>query len=369
MARMSIADIAPLQQWRDMENDGYISKRPHPDGDLFIYNYTAKTQHTHVWNDVTLSSRGLIVDAEGTIVSRPFTKFFNYGELNDNDKNTLLTSDSTISVHDKLDGSLGISFVNPATQRIEIASRGSFTSVMALQATKIHQDSYENLWDADPDYTYLFEIITPETKVVLNYGDMEDIVLLGKINIDTGVSVPLSEVTEWKWRRAETFDSTSLSDALQLPPRENAEGVVIHFHDTDQRIKVKQDDYVKAHSNLVRLSTKRVWEAMRDNTFDDLVDSAEEEFKPQLLKVRDAFDTQQKNLKNDYKKRFEEVKNSIPEGMTNKGDIAKHVNSTVPARDAKIFLAMLFSNNDVPLNKVVFTSIQPKGKQSIFDTP
>ena len=50
----------------DLQNliaDGYISKRKHPTEDLFILNYTAKTQYKKKWNKTTRACRGLIVDS------------------------------------------------------------------------------------------------------------------------------------------------------------------------------------------------------------------------------------------------------------------------------------------------------------------
>ena len=70
-------DIALLKQ---MMNDGFVHAQKHPTRDLFIYNYTPKAQYERVWNDVTLMCRGLILDAQYNIVSRPFRKFFNLGE-------------------------------------------------------------------------------------------------------------------------------------------------------------------------------------------------------------------------------------------------------------------------------------------------
>jgi hypothetical protein len=57
-----------------------ISVQKHPEADLYIYNYTPITQFKRHWDEYTLMSRGLILDGEGTVVARPFTKFFNYQE-------------------------------------------------------------------------------------------------------------------------------------------------------------------------------------------------------------------------------------------------------------------------------------------------
>src|ERR1035441_5320121 len=59
--------------------DGWLRSQRHPHADLWIYNYTEKTQYESHWTPETLVCRGLILDQVGNVVARPFSKFFNYG--------------------------------------------------------------------------------------------------------------------------------------------------------------------------------------------------------------------------------------------------------------------------------------------------
>lgn len=68
-----------LQKFDEYADKKLITKREHPKGGLFIWNYTPLAQFSRTWDDVTLQARGLITDAEGNIVARPFSKFFNMG--------------------------------------------------------------------------------------------------------------------------------------------------------------------------------------------------------------------------------------------------------------------------------------------------
>mgnify|MGYP001586199763 CR=1 FL=1 len=54
-------DFGNLQK---MVDEKYISVQKHPEVDLWIYNYTQKAQFDRVWNEETLSCRGLILDKE-----------------------------------------------------------------------------------------------------------------------------------------------------------------------------------------------------------------------------------------------------------------------------------------------------------------
>lgn len=156
---------------------GYISEQQHPSSLLRILNYTQRTQYEWRWNKETMQCRGLIVDENWNVVKRPFPKFFSLEQLGGK-----FPSES-FDVYDKLDGSLGILYhINHVPM---IATRGSFVSDQAIRATKIYQEKYGGI-KVDNDKTYLFEIIYPENRIVVDYGDQEDLILLSVIETATG---------------------------------------------------------------------------------------------------------------------------------------------------------------------------------------
>ena len=65
---------------QEMINEKLVSVQKHPQADLFIYNYTPKVQYDKLWNEITLNTRGLILDSQMNIVAKPFGKFFNLEE-------------------------------------------------------------------------------------------------------------------------------------------------------------------------------------------------------------------------------------------------------------------------------------------------
>ena len=84
-----------------------------------------------------------------------------------------------------MDGSLGIAFYYQ--DRWVFASRGSFTSDQAIKGYGM----FVNLLNTSrthfsKGYTYLFEIIYPENRIVVDYMDAERLVLLGKIGTLSG---------------------------------------------------------------------------------------------------------------------------------------------------------------------------------------
>ena len=86
-----------LQTLKQYEQDGLLYSQTHPTLPLTIYNYTDKVQWENLWDEITLSCRGLVVDSLGNIVARPFKKFFNLSEGKTN------TTDK-YEIFEKLDG-------------------------------------------------------------------------------------------------------------------------------------------------------------------------------------------------------------------------------------------------------------------------
>lgn len=233
-----------------------VVARKHPSCALTILNYTARCQYEPgLWNDVTLACRGLIHDDAGRIVARPFRKFFNYGQS----EAPALDLSTRCTATDKLDGSLGILY--PREVGHAIATRGSFDGEQARHASRVWYERYSDVW-VPVGWTMLFEILYPENRIVLDYGDRDDLVLLGAVEIATGRSVGPNHpiLATWPGPRAHVFEYATVADALDAEPRANAEGLVLHLIDRDERVKLKQEDYVALHRIVSGLNERAVWE-------------------------------------------------------------------------------------------------------------
>jgi RNA ligase len=255
---------------------GYVRVNEHPDFyEMWILNYTEKAAFEGHWNNVTLNCRGLIIDAFGSIIARPFPKFFNYGQPGCPE----IDLDEPAVVSDKMDGSLGIAYQG-RDGKYYIATRGSFTSDQAIKATEILRRKYPFWKPRVSNYTYLFEIVYPENRIVCDYGDMEDLVFLGAVNIDTGKTMYMDYAGQpiWPGPVAETFPYQTMREALEAEPRPNKEGFVVHFLYSDVRVKIKQEDYIQLHKIVTGLNARTVWEAMVDGTLDELIEKVPDEF-------------------------------------------------------------------------------------------
>lgn len=283
-------DVAVLQSLVYM---GYLTMRPHPDAGLVIWNYTAKCQYEHYWTPETLMCRGLITTPAGEIVARPFPKFFNLDEY----QGDLPLESFTVTA--KMDGSLGILYWMPDGEP-RIATRGSFTSDQALRATQILQTRYSDLvpnLQYTAQFTYLFEIIYPENRIVVDYGEMEDIVLLAMINIRTGEEFDVRHLPPtWPIPVVTHYDGIKDIAQLRAIQEENEEGFVIRFQ-SGLRLKLKFAEYVRLHALLTQCTARQIWQYLKDEqSLSTLLDRVPDEFNAWVRKISKDLSGQYRRL-------------------------------------------------------------------------
>lgn len=254
-----LRDVMDMDEFSRSIGEGWIrmQKHPqHPQHPLYIYNYTEKAVFAQEWNSATLACRGLITDHNDNVLARPFPKFFNHGESAD----PYVHSTRIDGIFDKLDGSLGIAYRDPNGEA-SIATRGSFSSDQAIMATAILLEKYGD-WEWNETYTPLFEIIYPTNRIVLDYGDQEDLVMIGAVEIATGTIYCADEarmVLKWPGPVAEELSSIELD-------RANREGVVVLHISSNSLEKYKQEDYILLHRLVTNLNARTVYDVMTAKT-------------------------------------------------------------------------------------------------------
>ena len=267
-------DISLLNQ---MLEERYINCQKHPSLELYIYNYSAKAQYDRLWNDITLACRGLILDGDGNVIARPFPKFFNLGEYEGQ-----IVPSTTFEVYEKMDGSLGISYI--MNGKVQICTRGSFTSGQSVRANELlYSNYYESIAKMKSGVTYLFEIIYPENRIVIDYGEEEKLVLLAMIDIETGADLPLDDIG---FPLVKKYDWTNDIDALRLLEEDNKEGFVIKYPD-GYRLKVKFEEYVRLHKIITQISSISIWEYLKTNQpMDEILEQVPDEFYDWIKKTK-----------------------------------------------------------------------------------
>jgi hypothetical protein len=263
---------------KNMIDEGFVNVNKHPTHDLFIYNYTPKAQYERVWNEVTLMCRGLILDAEYNVVARPFPKFFNLGEVENQ-----VVPNEPFEVFEKLDGSLGILYW--IDNEAFIATRGSFISDQSAKATWILRSKYGEILIADPDkigrgvnknQTHLFEIIYPENRIVVDYGAL-----------------------------VKQYHGIKDISILKASEEANREGFVIKYKN-GLRLKVKFAEYLRIHRIVTQVSNVSLWEYLSaDMPFDEILDRVPDEFydwvKATSADLKAQFETIENQCKADFK--------------------------------------------------------------------
>lgn len=240
---------------------GYLKKTVHENGELFLYNYTNKAQFDKAWEQYPqlLQCRGLILDIEGNVIARPFSKFFNIEEVKE------LPRYDSFEITDKLDGSLIIvSFYN---EEMIVSTRGSFNSDQAIKAKELLADCMRDQYYYG--YTFLFELVGKGNRIVVNYEEDYKLVLLTIAINDRNSELHRETCLGWAAGHhielVKTFDGINdFRQCRELLKRDNAEGFVVKF-DNGLRVKLKYVEYVKLHALMTNISTTSIWEVLKDD--------------------------------------------------------------------------------------------------------
>lgn len=235
----------------------FINTREHEELGLHIWNYNEHCQYERAWDDYTRIARGIITDGAGNIIQRPFPKFFNVGET---EESQIYRLPPVIpEIREKLDGSLGIQYYND--EQVCIATRGSFHSDQALWATAWMAQFARR--DFRQGYTYLYEIIYPGNRIIVDYGGYQGLILLAAINIEDLGELDIEEEAGRlgiKYAKLVNNDIWQIYHSLSDLPA-NEEGFVAKYPN-GLRVKLKGHEYCRIQKLIATCSTTAIWEIM-----------------------------------------------------------------------------------------------------------
>lgn len=281
-----------LQAFEDLVRDGYLKKAEK--GDLTLYGYTEKTTFDRAWQTkYTLHARGIIFNKKtGALVAKPFPKFFNLGEMEE--VSFVNLPKESYRVFEKCDGSLGIIFFHD--NQWQLATRGSFSSEQAIRGLEILNRKY-NISKLNPQFTYLVEIIYPENKIIVNYGNEEKLVMLGAYHTATSKEVDFDSVkivaeSAGMETAKEYFHTIEEMIVLKKTLPKDDEGFVVRF-DFGLRVKIKGDEYMRIAKMISQMSPLSFWEAMKDGKVGrEYVIQLPEEFRSEYEPMIDILEKQ-----------------------------------------------------------------------------
>lgn len=247
-------------------------------------------------NPIERECRGLkFCSKTGRILARPYHKFHNLGER-ETFMPEMVNLKQPHAVLEKLDGSMVHTCAT--SLGIYLMTRMGHTPV-AQQAEKFmeaNQIKFSNLFNtlSVDDYTYIFEYIGPNNKIVLDYEKEELVLTAVRHNVNgtylfheelQALGIPLQIPVVGKAVDSEFEGKLSinqLNDTVKCAS--GSEGVVVRF-DTGEMVKIKAEEYVRRHqSKELASSFKGLVGLIVNNDLDDVLPQLEE---PQLSKVKE----------------------------------------------------------------------------------
>lgn len=264
----------------NFKNLGEIEATVSSDGSLILLNY-AYPKH---WNAYECLCRGLILEAKtGNVIARGFDKFWNWEDNRD---------DNPVEITEKLDGSLILVF--KYNNEMRTTTRGSFTSVQALHAAQLLTNY--NLSNLPENLTFLFEIIYPENHIVVNYGNRDELILIGVRDRLTGddyfYDQYISLAHYYNFKTPTIFTEKDIHYyvkwAKDLPV--DFEGWVLRYAD-GTRYKIKGTNYFYANKLLYGMTYARLLDIFAKGAYNDFIAGAPPEIvaelSPYLARITD----------------------------------------------------------------------------------
>jgi RNA ligase len=316
--------------------DGYIKSNVNSFfPELTIYNYSEKTTFERKWNTYTLACRGLVIDKkELRIVAMPFSKFFNLDELKNTDYEHLscVEPTQTYETYIKMDGSLGIGFVHKNT--FIWCTRGSFDSEQARFANfymreNFTEEALENLAFDYEGMTILAEIIYPNNRIVVDYGETKGLIILGMIRNSNGIEMNYRDLClEGFMCNLPVVDkyegNTNIKELLKSAKEwdKNMEGVVIKYAN-GKRLKLKGAEYLRVHKLRYGFSMKQQVELWKDQIHENYLAEIDEEFRDELDVLYKTLDV----VFNSYVLEVMRMVNDVEVLKLDRSDIYKHFES------------------------------------------
>jgi len=262
--------------WRDT-----LSKPPYnliieDDEDFIMLKYSQ--YDSDFTNEIVRECRGIIFDKNYNAVCVPFSKFANYGESYADE----IDWDSA-RVEEKIDGSL-IKIWNYRGKWI-ISTNGTIFATKANigsrydERTNVRFSNFEELFKTavdisrldinslNPQYTYMFELCSPYSRIVVPHDEIKiyhigtrDNITLKELEVDIGVEKP------------KTYACNNIADLIKMASKLKycEEGYIVKDKNYS-RIKVKSPSYVAAHHLISDLSDKKLLELIRKNEIEEFI--------------------------------------------------------------------------------------------------
>lgn len=316
--------------------DDYVERgllRKAEDEDLVQYNYSEKTNNEGLWDDITMFNRGNIYEKKtGLLIAKSMPKFLNLGQLPEQ-KQKELSLKSKYNLTEKMDGCLGILYEYKGEVRCN--SRGGFNNYVTDKIKELIP-KYLMLKRILEHNTLNVEVISPETKIICDYGNIQELYLITAFcrDLDWQEYSPsqlefISQVMKMP-RVKETHMSWDALLKWQRTANWEKEGYVIRF-ENNERVKIKSEDYLKIAKIRANLCKHTLWKLWKND-----LEQNTESLKPYLENVPDE-------LAKTAKKYMSELNEEMEKHRQNALTLSKELEN-IETRD----LSKYFKDNPSP---------------------
>ena len=347
----------------DLTNEFGIKVKEYPNCVLLSYSQIESPKE----NPIVRECRGLILSSDHTsILCKPFTRFFNYGEC-ENSQNGF-SFDNSI-VYEKVDGSL-ISFWkdningkwNISTRQMAygegLTPSGINTFSDAVKKCFYSIEDYEKFCHSldtyNPNYTYLFEFVSPENRVVKNYGKEYTLYFLsyfnnktGKEDVSDGHVELIKSVQKYgniKFpQKYDLKDYTSIKNYFSNMETTD-EGFVVYDKNSGIRVKIKNPSYLT-------IAAKRMNGGLTEKQIVDLIFANETDEYLTYFK-------EDKSLFEPYQQAYNEMMNAVYTVWNSVKDLPYDT-----SKEKKVVALMLLSN---PISDIIFAMKDGKNYNDFF---
>ncbi len=266
------------QHLKKYMDSGFFYCEKHPIFDIYLFNSIEWKKKEIVWDQNNRIFKGIVLDNTGNILCRPFQKFFTVRKLV-SDSSFLLSNGELFSYADtgfrafeKIEGHLCYLFWYQ--NEPIITSQKSFTNDISIKAKEILKSKYINsITQLDKNNTYAFELVTPELRLLIDYGDIEDLFLIGVINNKSGQLI--KDFKNNIFPEPKKLKKLSINSIFKLNQK-NKEGLIIRF-DNGEMVKYKFKWYYEVmnllnqsliYTDKIKLINKKLIKSISNNVID-----------------------------------------------------------------------------------------------------
>jgi len=225
-----------------------------------------------IWREDTLIFRSSVWTKDGELVSPSFKKFFNWDEQPTIDPKPSSLKDCHCI--EKIDGSTLI--ISKYKNKIIKRTRGTVDANILDNGHELEflQNKYPKAFQPPDHLTYIFEWVSPENRIILDYGKDPDIFLINAIRHEDYKFYLQSDLDQLAEKigvkRPKVFDFDNIENMIStIESLEGSEGICIYYKDDQLIRKVKSLRYLTLHRMKDGLSDNAIIKYYAENGMPD----------------------------------------------------------------------------------------------------